>query len=207
MRRAGQRALLLAALLLAAWPPLAWLAARWLVVDAPLARADALVVLAGSTTYDERASYAAELFKDGRAPKVLLSDDGERGGWSQEQQRNPFFVERAAAVLVSAGVPAESIEKLPRATSSTYEEAALLREYAAARGLRSLLVITSAYHSRRALWTLERAFGGSGIEVGLAAVAFGRQTPAPASWWLSTAGWRMVALEYLKLAYYRLRYR
>jgi uncharacterized SAM-binding protein YcdF (DUF218 family) len=207
LTRARRRALLLALLLAAAWPPAAWAAARWLVVEAPLASADAVVVLGGSAAYAERASYAAELFAQRRAPRVLLCDDGQRGGWSQAEQRNPFFVERAARVLEDAGVPAASMEKLPRTTATTHEEATLLREYAAARGLHSLLVVTSGYHSRRALWTLERAFDGSGVRIGLAAVAPGAQTPAPAFWWLSPAGWRMVALEYLKLAYYRLRYR
>jgi uncharacterized SAM-binding protein YcdF (DUF218 family) len=202
-----RRALLIVAALLLAWPLLAWLAADWLVLNSEPARADTLVVLGGSSTYVERAEYAAQLFREGLAPKVLLTDDGQRGGWSQEQQRNPFFVERAAAVLEGAGVPAERIETLQRQTSSTYEEARLLREYAATHGLHSLLVVTSGYHSRRALWTLERVFRGDGVELRLAAVPPGRQTPAPAAWWLSPAGWRMVALEYLKLAYYHVRYR
>jgi uncharacterized SAM-binding protein YcdF (DUF218 family) len=196
-----------AALLFAAWPLFAWLAAGWLVLNPEPARSDILVVLGGSSTYEERAEYAAQLFREGLAPKVVLTDDGQRGGWSQEQQRNPFFVERAAAVLERAGVPAERIETLRPTTSSTYEEALLLRDYAAAHSLRSLLVVTSGYHSRRARWTLERVFRGSPVEVTLAAVPPGRQTPSPASWWLSPTGWRMVALEYLKLAYYRVRYR
>lgn len=193
--------------MLLVWPPFAWLAARWLVVDSNHTHADALVVLGGSSTYEERAEFAAQLFNEGLAPKVVLTDDGERGGWSQEQQRNPFFVERSATVLVGAGIPAERIETLQRQTASTYEEAQLLREYASARGLGSLLIVTSGYHSRRARWTLEHVFRDSGVRVMLAPVLTGRQTPAPALWWLSRAGWRMVALEYLKLAYYHLRYR
>src|SRR5215210_5688553 len=106
--------------LLLVWPPLAWLAADWLVLETGPARADALVVLGGASTYRERAEYAARLFNEGFAPRVLLTDDGQRGGWSQPQQRNPFFVERAAAVLKGAGVPEEKIERLPRQTASTY---------------------------------------------------------------------------------------
>ena len=194
-------------LLLAAWPPLAWGAAHWLVVEAPLARADAILVLGGSSAYEERATLAAELYRQGRAPLILLSDDGQRGGWSQERQRNPFYVERSAWAIEAAGVPASCIEKLPRATSSTYDEAVLLREQTAARGLGSVLIVTSGYHSRRALWTFERVLRGSGVRVGMMPVAPGAQTPAPAAWWLSAAGWRTVALEYLKLVYYRLCYR
>jgi uncharacterized SAM-binding protein YcdF (DUF218 family) len=202
-----RRAALAALALLVAWPTVAWLAADWLVVETEPARADAVAVLGGSATYKERAAYAARLFREGFAPKVLLTDDGQRGGWSQAQQRNPFFVERAAAELEAGGVPAEKIERLPGQTTSTYEEAAALREYAEARGLGSLLVVTSGYHSRRALWTLERTFRGSPVRVRLAAVPPGGQTPARVYWWLSVNGWRTVALEYPKLIYYRLRYR
>ena len=203
--RRRRRALAALALLLA-WPPLAWLAADWLVLETEPAPADALVVLGGSSTYEERAGYAARLFAAGFAPQVILTDDGQRGGWSQAEQRNPLFVERAAALLEGAGVPAAKIEALPRQTTSTFEEAQALREYAEARGLGSLLVVTSGYHSRRALWALGRAFSGSPVRVRLAAVPPGAQTPARSYWWLSPNGWRTVALEYPKLLYYRLRY-
>jgi uncharacterized SAM-binding protein YcdF (DUF218 family) len=116
-------------------------------------------------------------------------------------------VERAAAELRRAGVPAERIEVLPRVVNGTHDEAVLLREYAAAKGLRSLLVVTSAYHSRRALWTLRRVFERSGVAVGLSAPPPDGATPSPATWWLSARGWREVAGEYLKFIYYRLHYR
>lgn len=208
-----RRALVFALAAAVAWPPLAWAAARWLAdgaasaqVGASRARADAVVVLAGSSTYAERARRAAALFKEGRAPRVVLTNDGLIGGWSEAEQRNPLFAERAADELRRAGVPRESVEILPQLVASTYEEAVLLREHADARGLRSLVVVTSGYHSRRALWTLRRVFGGSGVAVELESVAPGQQSPPPSTWWLSWLGWRMVPGEYLKLVYYRLRY-
>jgi uncharacterized SAM-binding protein YcdF (DUF218 family) len=197
----------LALLGLVVWSVAAWIAARALIVGAELERADALVVLSGSGTYVERTQWAARLFREGRAPKIILTEDPVPGPWSQEEQRNPTFTERAMAELKRAGVPADRIEVLPGPVTSTYEEAVLLRPYAASRGLRSILVVTSSYHSRRALWTMRRAFDGSGIEIGLDAVPPGRQAPRPALWWLKPLGWRMVALEYLKMAYYFFRYR
>ena len=190
----------------AVWTLAAWGAARWLVVRADLPRADALAVLAGSSTYVERARRAAELFAEGRAPRVLLTDDGQRGGWSAVEERNLFFVERAAEELRRAGVPADRIEVLQPKVSSTHDEAVRLREYAGARGLRSVLVVTSAYQSRRALWTLRRVFEGSGVEVGLEAIEPGRQTPRAFAWWFYPLGWKLVPGEYLKMIYYRLRY-
>jgi uncharacterized SAM-binding protein YcdF (DUF218 family) len=201
-----RRALVLA-LGLAAWSVVAWAAAAALpVVSAPLERADAVVVLSGSSTYAERARLAARLLHEGRAPRIVLTNDATRGGYSSEHDGNPLFVERAAEELRRAGVAAELIEVVPGPVSSTHEECARLREYAASRGLRSVIVVTSAYHSRRARWTLGRAFDGSGVRVGLESVEPGVQTPRPATWWFSKLGWKLVPGEYLKLIYYRLRY-
>ena len=190
----------------AVWFLLAWVAARSLVVQADLPRADALLVLSGSSNYVERARHAARLYREGRAPLILLTNDGEQGGWSAEEQRNPFFVERTADELKQSGVPAEKIEVLPGIVSSTYDEAVALREYATSRKLGSVLVVTSAYHSRRALWTMRRVMQGSGVEVGLDAPPAGAESPAPATWWIRPRGWQMVAGEYPKMLYYHLRY-
>jgi len=208
--RAGstrRRRLLVAAVALAAaWPVAAWAAARALVARAGLERADALVVLSGSAAYVERTRRAAELYREGRAPRVVLTDDGQRGPWSEAERRNPLFVERARGELIRAGVPAEGVEVLPQPVAGTYDEALAARAYAERAGARSLLFVTSAYHSRRALWAARRAFRGSGVRVGVEPVEPGGQTPTPASWWWQARGWRAVALEYPKLVYYYLKY-
>lgn len=188
------------------WSLLAWVAAEALIVRAELARADALVVLAGSSTYMERTQRAASLFREGRAPLVILTNDNVLSGWSHEEERNPFFVERAASELKRQGVPAERIEIAPGTVGSTYEEAVRLREYASEHGLKSILVVTSAYQSRRALWTLRRVFEGSDVVIGLDAVAPGEQSPRPLTWWFYGLGWQMVPGEYMKMIYYWVKY-
>lgn len=185
---------------------IAWVAAKALIVRSDLAHADALVMLAGSSTYLERARHAARLFNEGRAPRILLTNDNMKGGWSAEQERNPFLVERAADELKRQGVPAEKIEILPGVVSTTHDEAVRIREYSEARKLRSILIVTSAYQSRRVLWTMRRAFRGSDVEVGLDAVEPGDQSPLPATWWWYRLGWKMVPGEYVKIVYYRIKY-
>jgi len=201
-KRFGRR-LLLSALLLCVWAVVAWGAARFLIVDTPLNRADVIVVLSGSAVYKERTQRAAEYYRQGLAERVLLTNDNLRGEWSSAEQRNPFFYERARDNLLRLGVPAERVEVLPQPVSNTYDEAQALKEYAVANRLRSLLVVTSAYHSRRALWTLSQVFAGTGIEIGLQSVETGEQTPAPLTWWLHLSGWQMVGGEYVKNVYYR----
>lgn len=196
--------LLLIALFFGIWVLVAWLAARFLIVSTPLNRADVIVVLSGSAVYKERTQRAAEYYGQGLANRVLLTNDNLRGEWSSSEQRNPFFHERARNNLLLLGVPADRVEVIPRPVTNTYDEAEVLRAYAVAHGLRSLLVVTSAYHSRRALWTLERVFTGTGIAISLQSVESGEQTPSPFAWWLHFRGWRMIVGEYVKNVYYRL---
>jgi uncharacterized SAM-binding protein YcdF (DUF218 family) len=191
---------------LAAWSGLAWIAARALIVSSELPRADAIVVLAGSAAYVERTHLAAQLFHERRAPRIVLTNDTELSGWSNELQRNPAFVELAVDELTAAGVPKSDIEILPGRISGTDDEARLSLAYAKTHELRAVLIVTSAYHSRRALWIFRKVFSGTGIDIGLTAVAPGDQTPSPATWWLQLRGWRTVAGEYPKLVYYWLHY-
>jgi len=193
-------------LFLLAWQPIAWLAARALIVQAPIPYADALVVLSGSAAYIERTHKAAELYRQGRAPIVLLTDDQTRGGWSRALQTNPYFVDRAKEELIKEGVPAEQIRIVPGFASSTRSEMSILQQYATAQGLRSVLLVTSAYHSRRALRTFRQGFAGTGIIVGLEIAPAGIQTPSAAFWWVQGEGWRTVGGEYVKLVYYWFRY-
>lgn len=196
---------LLACLLI--WPLVAWLGARLLITEAPLEKADAIVILGGAANYRERAREAARLLLDGHSQRILITNDNTRGPWSEAEQRNPFFNERALEIIKNAGVPAEKVELLMQPVSSTYEEAELVKRYAGDHGLRSVLVVTSAYHSRRALWTFSRVFRDTGIQVGLIRVDPGDQSPRPATWWFSKRGWKLVPSEYVKMLYYVVKYR
>jgi uncharacterized SAM-binding protein YcdF (DUF218 family) len=189
-----------------AWVFLAWAAAEALIVRASLAHADAIVVLSGSSAYVERTTRAAELFHEGRAPLVVLTNDDTRGSWSNALQRNPYFVERATEELIKRGVPADKIKIVPGVASSTRSEAFIIKDYAVTESLRSILVVTSAYHSRRALRSLSHRFEGTGVIVGLEPTPIGPATPSPALWWLRPEGWGTVAGEYVKLVYYWFRY-
>lgn len=190
-----------------AWFFVAWGAARWLIVaDADVLRGrnvEAIAVLAGSSSYPERTAQAARIWREHGAACVVLTNDGERSGWLSSEQRNPLFVERARWALKDEGVAAERIEQLPQIVSSTYQEAVLLRDFAVKRGVRSIDVVTSPYHTRRARWILRRVFNGSGIAVH---VSYSLNDVTPSTWWLCERGWRDVAAEYVKLIYYLLRH-
>ena len=204
IRRGILLKLLVACILI--WPLAAWLGARLLITEAPLDKADAIVVLSGSANYKERAQEAARLLFEGHSQRILITNDNQRGPWSSAEQRNLFFYERSIDEIRNAGVPADKVELLLKPVSSTHEEASLVRQYAEEHGLRSVLIVTSAYHSRRALWVFSRVFRNTGIRIGLVSVAPGDQSPRPATWWLSIRGWKLVPTEYIKMIYYVIKY-
>ena len=74
------------------------------------------------------------------------------------------------------------------------------------RGVRSMIVVTSPYHTRRARWILRRVFDGSGVAVKIDAALPDDKTPQPATWWLTGRGWHDVASEYAKFVFYALNY-
>jgi uncharacterized SAM-binding protein YcdF (DUF218 family) len=196
------RVAFVALILIALWPAAAWAAARLLIVYEPIEQPGVIVVLSGSATFRERAQYAAALYQKGLAQKIILTNDNLKSSWSAAAQRNPYYHELAKEELRRAGVPERNIEVIMIPIVSTYDEALKLRDYCEKHGVASIVVVTSSYHSRRALWTFRRVFRETNKRVGIDPVATGIETPSPATWWLHKFGWAMVANEYLKIVGY-----
>jgi uncharacterized SAM-binding protein YcdF (DUF218 family) len=166
-----------------------------LVVSMPLPQADAIILLAGA--YPERAPTAARLFREGIAPRIILTNDGVFSSWSQQYQRNLYNIEWATELLVTRGVPRQAIVHLPYIGSGTIYDAAAVRTYCRRNGIGTLLLVTSDYHSRRALWTFRYLFRQDAVTIGI--------VPVPTS----PGGLRAVqevVTEMAKGAYYWLRY-
>lgn len=203
MKRRTKVLILIFAFLLS-WVFAAPYLAENLIVEKKLEKADAILVLGGSSTYVERTQKAVELYKTGIAPRIFLTDDGKRAGWSRAEKRNPPYVELARKRLIDGGAAAENIEILQPTVAGTIDEARVLADKSKSENLRAVLIVTSAYHTRRALWTFERAFAAANLktELGIAAASPGEQTPEAKYWWLSRRGWNLVAGEYVKFVVY-----
>ena len=116
-----------------------------LTVDSGPVKADAMVVLGGGMP--ERPERAAELFKQGEASKILISGQGDCA--SNEKLLEQEGVTNAAIIL----------ECKSRTTRENAEfSIPLLRSLGAHR----VIIVTSWYHSRRALMCFEHY--GAGIK-------------------------------------------
>lgn len=182
-----------------AWPR----AGRYLVVDTPLQPADAIVVLAGTRT--ERWLEALELYNEKLAPTILLSSGRVEPAEEELRRRGirfPREVDLVKDALQQLGVPADAIVTFPDTVDNTAAEATITRMIANERGWRTLLVVTSKYHTRRSLYAFQRAFRGTNVRIQVCGTRYDSATPD--EWWKRRADLRFVISEYQKLLAYRL---
>ena len=198
MRKALLSLLLTIVLILAAIQTSIPILEDFLIVKRQLPRAEALVVMAGSTA--ERLPVAAQLYKEGAAPQILLTNDGIFSAWSPEKDRNLYSIEWSEAELVQLQVPEQAIVKLTYSASGSIHDALNTRKEILARGIRSVIIVTSDYHTRRSLWTFERVLRNHPVAVGI--------HPAASALRKSSVPGKFLELgrELIKYAYYRVMY-
>jgi uncharacterized SAM-binding protein YcdF (DUF218 family) len=202
MRRGLVVGLVFVALIaLAALTPGVWLPviARFLVVDESLDAADVIAVFAGGR--GERAEHAARLFQRRLASTILVTGGEVSGEIALFCGQRITGADLSARRLRLAGIPDSAVVVIPKGTS-TYEEAAVVRDYLKARGHRSVIAVSSAYHMRRVRATLQHQLEADRTVVRVSAA----DTPdfQPRHWWRNERGLLLVTHEYLKLAYYQL---
>jgi uncharacterized SAM-binding protein YcdF (DUF218 family) len=146
-------------------------AETWIVED-PLEKADALIVLSGDNFYADRATRAAELFREGKAPLIVAS--------GRRLRPNAGIAELMEHDLVERGVPKDKILRFTHDADSTREEADALVKLAKTRKWHKTIVVTSNYHTRRARYIFNRVFPQD-IEVRVASARDGDFDPQ--RWW------------------------
>ncbi|WP_373525042.1 YdcF family protein [Nostoc sp.] len=125
--------------------------------------AEAIVVLGGATksafpprpTVDlsesgDRVIYAAQLYRQKKAPIIILS--GGRIDWRGSGSSESADM---ATILTSIGIPSEAIVQEPESLN-TYQNAVNVRKILSSRGIRQVLLVTSAMHMPRSLKIFQR---------------------------------------------------
>lgn len=122
-------------------------------------KADAIVLLGGGTeapdtprqmveinSAGDRVLYAAQLYKAGAAPLIILSG----GNMSYSQERSTTPAQEMQAMLVDLGVPQEALV-LQSQSQNTAEDAYFTSAILAEKQIRTVILVTSAAHMERAL--------------------------------------------------------
>lgn len=150
---------------------------RAMSVVAPV---DAIVVLGGAISGDnhlgtqpnlnqhvDRLVHAATLYREGKAPLVVASGGGQPGARPEAQ-----LMQETLSLM---GVPRENM-LLERASRDTHDNARFTAVLLHPRGIRKILLVTSAFHMRRA----HDLFVAEGFDVVPAPTDYQRQAGVPA---------------------------
>ena len=178
-------------------------AGHFLIINEPVRPADALVVLSGARV--ERWLEAVDLYKEGKARQIVLSSgiiEAAEIRLRESGVRFPSSAELIRSAMVEMGIPDAAITIFPEAVDNTAHEAVVAHRIALERGWKSLIVVTSAYHTRRTRFAFRREMNGSGIDVQVAGTRYDEARPD--EWWKHRADFRYVISELQKLAAYRL---
>ena len=181
----------LAALILGVW---LLNAGSFLIVAEAPQPADAIVVLAGNAP--DRLPFAERLRQQGYARLLVVSNEpvhthGLETTWRALHEAGLAAPELTDDALIILDDPPPE---------STVDEARRDADLLAARGLHSALLVTDAFHSRRASLLFRAAFAHKGLSV--------RSTPVLpdpldlAHWWRHALATRSVLEEWTKLGLY-----
>ena len=170
-----------------------------LQVEERVERADFILPLAGD---GHRIVRAAELYRDGIAPTVLLSID-HRPPPTRVQEiaagmgyAPPEPREFQRKLLAHLGVPGAAVVPFGDGHISTVEEAEALKRHLGGRRA-TVVLVTSPSHTRRAKMIFERTLPN--VRWLIAMPPEGR---LPARWWTSRESALNAVLEATKLAHY-----
>jgi len=154
-----------------------------LCVDSGPVKADVIVLLGGGS--HERPLRAAELFRQHAAPRILITGAGDDALNRQ--------------LLLQSGVPASAIE-VENKSMTTHENAEFTLERLRAESVSRVILVTSWYHSRRALKTFEHEAPDLKFYSRPSYFAFAREE------WKRLGISKRMRLEFLKLPGYWIRY-
>ncbi len=147
---------------------------------------DAIVAISGGDTA-ARANMAVELYKNGWAKTLVFS------GAAQDKS-GPSNAEAMKTIAVTAGVPVASI-LLEEDSATTKQNAENTMQIFTDNKIKSIILVTSGYHQRRA--SLEFNKHTAGITI------INHPTLNDADWsswwWISPRGWWLATNEFAKI--------
>ena len=184
------------------YQPLLRLSASAIITADEPKKSDAILVLAGGEP--GRAWEAADLYNSKLAEHVILTKDQPTVDEAELQKHGIEWVDGRGnyiRVLRGLGVPEERIVTVETPVEDTFTEMQRVRDLCAKRNWKSVIIVTSNYHTRRARLTARYIFGPSYQIVVVGSHHGGLNRNA---WWKNNADVRTFLIEFEKLVAYTL---
>jgi uncharacterized SAM-binding protein YcdF (DUF218 family) len=175
---------------------------KYLVVQHPAAKSDLIVCLAGGDV--ERGLASADLFARGLAPRIFIAREPIPDGLETLKQKGiayPESIDLVTMIFGGLGVPETAVIRGEQPVQSTFEEAEKVGALIKEKKYRSLILVTSPTHSRRAWLTFRRVIPDKDFRVTVIATPYSKFRAE--DWWKTRRYVREVIMEYQKLIYYK----
>ena len=172
------------------------------IIDEPIVKSDAIVVLAGGEP--GRAWGAADLYNRKLADYVVVTRDQVKPEETELLEHGIDLVEgrdNYIRVLRGFGVPSEKIVRVDEPADDTVSEMQQIRKLCLERKWRSLIIVTANYHTRRARLAARYVLGP---EFKFAVAASPHGGLKSREWWRSRSDIRTFLIEFEKLVAYTL---
>jgi uncharacterized SAM-binding protein YcdF (DUF218 family) len=175
-------------------------AASFLVKTSPAIKTDAAFILMGSVS--DRLLQAADLYEAGLAKQIILVNEKQTG--------MEFLIERGVQIpslaalskqaLIDLGIPDSLITILPGQASSTRAEADSLASYLSHNPhIKSITLVSSAYHLRRAALIFEDAFSDNKLNINIYTAPSPYSSFQTDKWYTHRESAKQVFMEYAKI--------
>ncbi|MBI5555828.1 MAG: YdcF family protein [Elusimicrobia bacterium] len=175
-----------------------WLgqAGGWLIHQDKIEKAAAILVLGGGR--GERVLQGAKLYREKYADLIMMSGEFE------QVMSGPVYhwAVQGQKLASSRGVPKNKVWPIFDSLS-THDDATLSLAECQKRHIKSLIVVTEPFHTKRAYYVFKKVYKNSGIKVMIYPVQdswYKRDT-----WWYSEYGLMATTNEYIKFVYYQLK--
>jgi uncharacterized SAM-binding protein YcdF (DUF218 family) len=168
---------------------------RILMHEDRLIKSEAIVVLAGSWT-GNRIKAAAKLYHKGFGKKLVFS--------GYQIYPGAFILTLMKTYAVKLGVPENNIiTSIIKEEISTKGESISNLELLKKHQIKNFILVTSAYHSRRANLVYKKTISSLGFDIDFVTHPAPDPSVPANEWWKLRTGQKAVFLEYLKsIAYY-----
>jgi len=170
--------------------------ASFLIDTDPIEKIEYACVLSGNAK--NRANKAAELYHQGHIKKIICTGNNLHfiSSLLDTEIIEPKITK---AALEMYGVPDSAIKIVNHGTS-TKEEIDLLAKFCVTNDINELMIITSAFHTRRVRYTSQKIFEDANVKVNLqgAANKYYNQN----NWWTLEGGLIACNNEWIKYLFY-----
>jgi len=174
--------------------------AEFYTVNNASSGADAIVILSGGQA--SRIPHALNLFTENYAPRLLLTDVKKMNMRFAHLFSTNEEIAQAMIDELKLSVPIITVASLKGGATSTFDEAYDLRKFSEAEGFKRLILVTDAFHTRRAYHAFQTVFAGSEIRLEMSAAQ--NDIFNESNWWTSDQGISAYVLESIKYPVYLL---